>query len=112
MDEKRKATRESPYYFLRVFDTGKHQFSGRVVNLTPEGMTLYAEDPIVKDCLIKFRMTLPETIHDRKQMTFLAKSVWCKENDDPGYYLCGFQFEELSKRNLETIQQLCLSNAQ
>lgn len=109
MDEKRKLERQTPFYFLRVFDISDRQINGRIVNLNCDGMTLFCEDPIVENRLFKFKMALPETIADRKQMTMLAKSVWCKEDDDPGYYRCGFHFEELSQKNLETITKLCES---
>ena len=110
MDEKRKKERQNPFYFLRVFDISNRQINGRVVNLNCDGMTLHCEDPIAKDRLCKFKMALPETIYDRKHMTLIAKSIWCKEDDDPGYYRCGFCFEELSKKNLETITILCQSD--
>ena len=109
MDEKRKLKRQNPFYFLRAIDISNRQINGRVVNLNLDGMTLYCEDPISENRLCKFKMTLPETIADRKQMTLIAKSVWCNEDDDPGYYRCGFSFEELSKKNIETINKLCES---
>jgi len=109
MQEKRKTVRNSPFYYLRVFDTSNHQLGGRIVNMTPEGMTLIGEDPIMEETLFKFRMTLPETIADRKQMTVAAKSVWCREDKEPGCFRVGFQFLDLSPRNLETICQLCKS---
>lgn len=107
MDEKRKLERQNPFYFLRVFDIANRQTNGRIVNLNCDGMTLFCEDPITENRLFKFKMALPETIADRKQMTLTAKSVWCKEDDEPGYYRCGFHFEELSKKNLDTITKLC-----
>jgi len=107
MEERRKSERNNPFYYLRVFDTGKRQFEGRVINLTPEGMTLIGEEEVGKDIYFKFRMTLPETIPDRKQMTLSVKSIWCKEDKEPGYYRIGFCFENLSPRNHETICQLC-----
>jgi len=109
MDEKRRLKRENPFYFLRAVDTSNRQINGRIVNLNSDGMTLFCEEPITENRLFKFRMALPETIGDRKQMTLIAKSVWCKEDDDPGYYRCGFRFEYLSQKNLETINKLCAS---
>ena len=110
MDEKRKLKRQNPFYFLRAFDISNRHISGRIVNLNPDGMTLFCEEPIAKDTLFKFRMALPETIADRKQMTLAAKSIWCKEDKEPGYFRCGFCFEELSRKNLETINKLCESD--
>ena len=109
MDEKRKLKRQNPFYFLRVFDISNRQINGRIVNLNLDGMTLHCEEPIAENNLFRFKMALPETIADRKQMTMIAKSVWCKQDDEPGYYQCGFQFENLSKKNLETINKLCES---
>ncbi len=110
MDEKRKSERQNPFYFLRAFDMADHQINGRIVNLNCDGMTLFCENPITANRLFKFKMALPETIADRKQMTLMAKSVWCIEDKDPGYYRCGFHFEELSKKNIETITKLCQSD--
>jgi c-di-GMP-binding flagellar brake protein YcgR len=107
MEERRKSERNNPFYYLRVFDTGNRQFGGRVINLTPEGMTLKGEEAVRKDTFFKFRMTLPETIPDRKQMTISVKSIWCEEDKEPDYYRIGFCFENLSPRNYETICQLC-----
>ena len=109
MDEKRKVERNSPAYYLRVFDKCNHQLSGRIINITPDGMTLIGEEPIKEETFFKFRMTLPETIADRKQMTLSAKSIWCMEDNEPGCFRVGFQFIELSPRNVETICQLCES---
>ena len=109
MEERRKTERQNPFYFLRVYDVSNRQLGGRVINMTNDGLTLVSEEPIKKDTFFKFRMTLPETIPDRKQMTFSAKSIWCEEDNEPGYYRIGLCFENLSPKNLETINHLCVT---
>jgi len=107
MEEKRNLERKSPFYFLRVYDSCTRQMGGRIVNLSTEGMTLVCEEPVRENTICKFRMILPETISDRKQMTIEARCIWCKEENDAISYRSGFKFIDLSPRNLETIRDLC-----
>ncbi len=109
MSERRKTDRRSPYYYLRVFEKGNRCKNGRLIDLSPFGLTLICEEPFKKMELYKFQMNLPETIRDRKQMTFDTQCVWCREDSDPGYWMAGFQLVNLSDRNRRTIESLYTS---
>jgi hypothetical protein len=109
VEEKRNLERKSPFYFLRVYDSCTRRMGGRIVNLSTEGMTLVCEEPIKEDTICKFRMILPETITDRRQMTLDARCIWCQEEDDALNFRSGFMFMDLSSKNLDTIKQLCQS---
>lgn len=99
-------TRRSPYYYLRVFEKGNRGKSGRLVDLSPFGMTLVCEEPFQRMQSYKFQMALPETIPNFKQVTFDVQCVWCREDKDPGQWMAGFQLVNLSTRKKELFNQL------
>ncbi len=109
MEERRKNNRKSPYYYLRVFAKGNRGLSGRLIDISPFGLTVVCEEPFKKAQLYKFEMTLPETIRDRKQMTFDTQCIWCREDKSPGYWVAGFQVVNLNDKNRRTIEALYLS---
>lgn len=94
--EKRKLERRHLIYWLRVYGKKSNQIIGHVVNITKEGIMLISEDPIETNGYFQFRMALPEEMKVSKEISFEAKSVWCKNDKNPDFYNTGFQLTKIS----------------
>ena len=67
---------------------------------------LLSEEPIEINRVFYFRMTLPAEIHSSTQISFNAKSIWCKQDDSPDFCATGFSFEEITTEDLHVIEKL------
>jgi hypothetical protein len=104
--EKRKLERRHLIYYLRVYGKKSKQMVGHVVNITKEGIMLISEDPIETDGYFQFRMALPEAIKESREISFEAKSVWCKKDNNPEFYNTGFRLTKISIGDLQIIEKL------
>lgn len=106
MLEKRKFQRRHLIYYLRLFDRDTVNLIGHLVDITSEGVMVISENPIEVGKMFHMRMILPKEIFGREQITFSAISKWTAKDVNPSFYDTGFQFEEISDENIQTITQL------
>lgn len=104
MDERRKHKRRNSIFYIKVFDNKTGKIVGRLVDITTGGMMLVSERPLKIGTVSKYRMPLPEKIHDVSEITFEAKSVWNGPDVNTDFFDTGFQFVEPS---IETINLIC-----
>lgn len=108
MVEKRKAVRRYLYNYSRVFDRKSNKMTGRIVNITRDGMMVMCEMPIKKNSSFGFRMTLPAGINlpGEKTIDFDGGCRWCRQSNDPDYYETGFEFSDVPESSRNTIDFL------
>ena len=106
MPERRKLQRRHLIYYLRVFDRNTDQLIGHLVDITPEGVMLISEDSIETDIIFQLRMVLSAKIEGSRQITFAAKSIWCKKDINPDFYDTGFQLQKVEPKDIEVIKCL------
>ena len=106
MEERRRLRRRHLYYYSRVFDEDTQQMTGRLVDLTTEGMMLISEKPIDTEATFKFRLVLPKSIEGKKTLTIEAKSKWSRQAANPDLYDNGFQPLNVTPGDERTIRHL------
>ena len=109
MAERRNKTRRSAAGYYVVFDVQKDQPLGKVVNLSEDGMMLTSSDPVEIDRLYNCRMALPDQLLDRRLIIFEARSIWSRRNDLANVYQTGYQFQEVSPKDMEVLRLLIQS---
>lgn len=106
MEKGRVLERRHLIYYLRVFDRNTGQLIGHLTNITSEGAMLTSEAPIEINTIFQLGMELPSNIKQDRQITFDAKSLWCKKDTDIGLYETGFQIQNLDSENTKIIEHL------
>ncbi len=106
MHERRRLPRKKISCDVEVFNSDMNEHIGRLVNITIEGMMLISPEPIELEKMYQFGMSLPPEIHGSSTISFKADSLWSDEADVPGHYWTGFQFVHMSRKNIDTIENL------
>ena len=102
----RKLKRRHLIFYLRVFDIRTGELVGQIVNITVEGMMLVRERPIELGQTMQLRMALPSEIDGTYEVRFNAKSLWCRKDVNPDFYVAGFHFENITPRDQDVIESL------
>jgi len=106
MDERRKLQRQHIMFYSRVFDRKSGKFMGYLGNLTESGAMVISEEPMETEIDYNLRIDLPEDIYGKPVLNLVAKSVWCKRDIDPNFYNVGFALQEISKNDVEVVEQI------
>lgn len=106
MEVKRKQKRRDLLTYLRVFGENAEQPIGHLVDITTEGMMLISEEPIETGKVFQLRVVLPAEIEGSKEVTFSAKSMWCREDENPAFRNTGFQLIDPSPEHIKIIEHL------
>nr|MBN2277666.1 PilZ domain-containing protein [candidate division Zixibacteria bacterium] len=104
MAEKRRLERRNTLYYLKVFDRNTRRLTGRLTDITTEGMKLVSDKPIEANRSYKLRIVLPEPIRGKNQIVLDAVSVWSKPDPNPAYYGSGFRFTDILPESRNTIE--------
>jgi c-di-GMP-binding flagellar brake protein YcgR len=102
----RQADRWHLVFYLRVFDGSSRNILGHVVDISEEGMMLICDNPVEMNEDYRLRMHLPRQVKDRDEIIFAATSRWCKKDNNPDFYLAGFQIHDLLPATREVIVNL------
>ena len=103
MDERRKHKRRHSIFYIKVYDKKTGKIAGRLVDITTGGMMLVSEKPLKIGTVSKYRMPLPEKIHDTAEISFEAKSVWNGPDVNSDFFDTGFQFIEPTYEMIDLI---------
>lgn len=93
--EMRKVERWHLVFYLRVFDGSSSRVIGHVVDISAQGIMLVSDKPVPVDTPYNLRMRLPTEVADREEIVFNATSRWCKKDDNPDFFIIGFQMDDL-----------------
>jgi hypothetical protein len=104
--DKRQLKRVHLIYYLRIFDNETGANIGHLVDITTQGIMMISEEPVPAGKDFSFRMQLPTTITGREEIQFSARSLWCKKDFNPDFYVSGFQIKEISPQEVNTISSL------
>jgi|GEM_PF-2302395 len=105
MDARRK-DRIRLIYHLRVFDTRTGKPLGVLVDLTPEGMMLMADQQLPTGYSSTLHMDLPANVMDGGRLSFQGEVVWCREDAEDGFYSLGIAMRELSDSSISVVREL------
>jgi hypothetical protein len=90
MQNKRKLKRVHLIYYLRLFDNQTNDQVGHLVDITTEGIMMISAGNIT----------------GRDEIEFQARSLWCRKDFNPDFYVAGFKIEKISAKELKTITAL------
>ncbi|TGG92093.1 hypothetical protein E4656_14540 [Natronospirillum operosum] len=103
----RKHKRTRFIYRLRARVAGQERdFVGQLVNANPEGMLLFANDPLAPDSRLTLQVDLPQNAMGAGQAEFEAVVRWCEPNPGTGQYAIGLQLEHVPPASHELLSLL------
>lgn len=104
--DKRALERMHLVFYLRVFDGMSSRVVGHVVNISQQGIMLICDSPVSVNERYRLRMRLPNDIPDKDELLLSATSRWCKQDENPHFYIAGFQIHNLTDEVSHYIDQL------
>lgn len=104
--EKRSEKRRRLLCYLRVFDRGTKALLGRVADITTEGMMLLSDAPVPPGARYELWMEYPLEDAEMGRILFEARSLWCRQAENPELHACGFAFENLPGETARDIRRL------
>ncbi len=109
MQDRRKHKRRYLLYYARIFNADTSEMVGHLVDLTPEGLMMVSEKPILPGKQYNFRLELSEDISESQFLDFKACSVWCKPSKIESYYNVGFQTQSLTNEETAIVHSIVRS---
>ncbi len=77
---------------------------GRVVDITTKGMRLCGEEPIQTSRTLTFKLALPTTSRENREIVFDADVIWCRRAKNPDLYDTGIRLKNLPPEKVEIIE--------
>ena len=105
-DEQRILNRHHLIYYLRVYDNTSSRVLGHVVDISPRGVMLISDEQLVPGEEYRLRMRFPGMSSSRDELIFEAICRWCRPDENPAFYLVGFQIQNLPPEEANFIQGL------
>ena len=106
MKERRKHHRKDLAFFTRLFDRDTGQLLGHLANLTVEGAMIISDEPLETEKVYRLHMDLPDQGFGKAHLEFDAKSIYCQPDINPQFYNTGFQFVNISPRDVGIIESI------
>lgn len=105
-NERREYERYSVMFYLEVHDRESESPLGQILDISMGGLRLLSEKPIPVNA--RFHLVLDISLESGKKgkLPVEATSVWNQEDDNPGFYITGFQFSNLSPQATQFIQAI------
>lgn len=91
-------------YYLRAYDNTSSRVLGHVVDISPQGVMLITDEPLVPGEDRRLRMRFPGMSSSRDELIFDAVCRWCRPDENPAFYLVGLQIQNLLPEEANFIQ--------
>jgi hypothetical protein len=104
--ELRQVDRRYLVFYLRIYDGMSSKIIGHLVDLSEKGMMLITDHPVPVNEDYRLCMRLPAQMKDRGEIILAATSRWCKSDENPDFYLVGFQMHDLEPPARDLISTL------
>jgi len=105
--EKRAATRRHLVFYLRIFDGMSSRVLGHLMDISPSGLMILSDEQVAVNEEYRLRMRLPKEIsEEHNEILFGAVSRWCRPDENPDFYVTGFQIQEMDNKTKELVQHL------
>jgi hypothetical protein len=102
--EQRILKRHHLIYYLRVYDNISSRVLGHVVDISPQGVLLITDEPLVPGEDRRLRMRFPGMSTSRDELIFDAVCRWCRPDENPAFYLVGLQIQNVLPEEADFIQ--------
>lgn len=106
--EKRHIKRHHLIYYLRIYDGISSRVIGHAIDISQNGLMLISDVPVDVHEDFRLRMRFPGVgiADDQEELIFDAVCMWCRQDDNPAFYLVGFQINNLLSEEARFIQSL------
>jgi hypothetical protein len=104
MNEHRRSRRKPAYLTIPVVNKMTGQTLGRIGNLSADGMLLVCEAPITQGALFQLGFELSNAQGNPHSIDIGVQEMWTENANVPGRYWAGFQFIDVSDRDLAAIE--------
>ncbi|HUT62344.1 MAG TPA: PilZ domain-containing protein [Anaerolineae bacterium] len=98
MIEKRQQRRVQLFYHLRVFDRVSGNYTGRLVDITMNGIRILNEKPFDTGTEYSFRLDLTKVMSFEQHVDFDAECIWQEREFSSGVYNSGFKIIKITKK--------------
>lgn len=106
MQERRRFARIHLIHYLMIFDRETNRLLGNLVDVSPDGLLMIAENPLETATLKHLRMNFPEEILQHQSLEFEAEVIWCKVDINPDLFAIGLKLTEAQSEHQKLIQAL------
>lgn len=105
-NEQRQATRRHLVFYLRIFDGMSSRVMGHLMDISADGLMLLSDGPIEVNGEYRLRMRLPKEVSGSNEIVFGAVSRWCRQDDNPDFYVTGFKIQDMDDGTRESVSRL------
>jgi hypothetical protein len=106
MAEQRRIERQQLSHYLQVFNCNTGKPVGSIGNISPEGLMLVSQLPMLVGARFDLRLTIPGEDGQEYFIDFAADCLWCREDVTPGTFDSGFFLLEPPEDYLQMVAAL------
>jgi len=106
MKEQRRHTRQQAGELLVACDSNTGAVIGEIANICESGVMLISKNAVSLNTTIRCVVALPDIMHGEDRLNFEARSKWCEPDEQSTVFRTGYEFQELTTRNLALIRNL------
>ena len=104
--EKRQVVRRHLVFYLRVFDGMSNRVVGHLMDISQSGLMILSDEPVAVNEEYRLRMHLPWKMAGSEEIIFGATSRWCRADENPEFFLSGFQIQDIESEAEKLIRHL------
>ena len=104
--EQRQVVRRHLVFYLRVFDGMSSRVVGHLLDISPNGLMILSDEPVAVNEEYRLRMHLPWEMSGSEEIIFGATSRWCRADENPDFFLTGFQIQDIESEAEKLIRHL------
>ncbi len=104
--EQRQVSRRHLVFYLRVFDGMSNRVVGHLMDISSNGLMLLSDEPVPVNEDYRLRMRLPTEVIGRDEILFGAISRWCRQDENPDFYITGFKIQDMDDETEKAVSQL------
>lgn len=104
--EQRKVVRRHLVFYLRVFDGMSSRVVGHLMDISTNGVMILSDEPVAVNEEYRLRMRLPWEMAGSDEIVFSATSRWCHADENPDFFMTGFQIRDIEHDAEEMIRHL------
>ncbi len=104
--EQRQVVRRHLVFYLRIFDGMSSRVVGHLMDISQSGLMILSDEPVAVNEEYRLRMHLPWEMGGSEEIIFGATSRWCRPDENPDFFLTGFQIQDLDNEAERLIRYL------
>jgi hypothetical protein len=108
VENHRKSTRYDAREPFPVYEQKSYRQIGLLTNLSTAGVSMTTPKPVEKGRILNCRAKLPKTIFQRDYLMFDAECMWCRKNEDEGWFESGHRLKKVSEHDAVIILHLII----